>query len=175
MNTSHVESASRLCTACGMCCNGVLFQSVTLQPDDSPRELKARGIRLKSKRGKTFFDQPCPAHRNCACTIYADRPSRCRIFECQQLRDLEAGRTTESDAQKIIAQAKELTERVRSLLPAAGSTNDRRPLATRFAAALVQNNDPETDPAGSQLRGELITAMHRLESLLAASFRVAKV
>ena len=34
MPAADSSAASRLCTACGMCCNGVMFHTVRLQPRD---------------------------------------------------------------------------------------------------------------------------------------------
>src|SRR5262245_12458302 len=92
--------AKRLCLACGLCCNGVLFKDVKLQPGDDAVKLRTLGLPLRSGRGaenhisssparlgKLKFTQPCAAL--CAdnlCHIYADRPVRCRQFECALLK-----------------------------------------------------------------------------------------
>jgi hypothetical protein len=67
--------AARLCSQCGMCCNGVIFHRVRLQVADSPKELAALGLKLKRKRGQHYFLQPCPAFRETHCSIYASRRS----------------------------------------------------------------------------------------------------
>ena len=80
------SAAARLCSQCGMCCNGVMFHRVRLQPADSPKELAALGLKLKRKRGQHYLLQPCPAFQGTHCSIYASRPERCRLFECRQLQ-----------------------------------------------------------------------------------------
>ena len=102
MTTEFSSASARLCAACGMCCDGVLFHSVELQPGDSPRQLAALGLKLRSKKGVAFFLQPCSAHREvgstCSCAIYDQRPARCRLFNCRQLLGVASGETTETDA-----------------------------------------------------------------------------
>src|SRR5438132_2396309 len=36
--------AEDLCLECGLCCNGVIFADVRLQPGDDPKRLKALGL-----------------------------------------------------------------------------------------------------------------------------------
>ncbi|MCX6967540.1 MAG: hypothetical protein NTZ46_07120 [Verrucomicrobia bacterium] len=37
MSALTSSAASRLCAACGICCNGVMFYKVRLQSNDVPR------------------------------------------------------------------------------------------------------------------------------------------
>jgi hypothetical protein len=76
------HSAERLCTACGMCCNGVLFEIVRLQPQDSIKELEKLGMQVNRRKTEPYFKQPCRMLDGCSCTIYEQRPTRCRRFEC---------------------------------------------------------------------------------------------
>lgn len=71
----HNSTAARLCAACGLCCNGVMFHTVRLQPGDVPPELAALGLKLKRKQRGDLILQPCPAYREERCSIYAQRPS----------------------------------------------------------------------------------------------------
>ena len=91
-------AASRLCTECGLCCNGVMFHTVKLQPADSAKELAALGLKLKRKKGNHYILQPCPAFCGSHCSIYESRPERCRLFECRQLKSVAAGEITEDAA-----------------------------------------------------------------------------
>ncbi|MDH4451559.1 MAG: YkgJ family cysteine cluster protein, partial [Verrucomicrobiota bacterium] len=78
-------AASRLCTACGMCCDGTMFQIVKLQPGDSAAELGRLGLKIRSRGGAFHMEQPCAALKELRCTVYDKRPTRCRLFHCQQL------------------------------------------------------------------------------------------
>ncbi len=164
--------SARLCGSCGMCCDGVLFHAVELQKEDNPRQLASLGLKLRSKKGVSSFLQPCSAHReeggHCSCSIYDQRPLRCKNFDCQQLRGLLSGTITENVAQERVQQARSQVESILGLLDRISPTNPNRSLAHRVANAL-------TLPPGVErgaLHEELETAMKALESLLQKEFRV---
>src|SRR5262245_11489555 len=94
------DPASRLCLACGLCCDGTPFADGELQAVDSAARLKALGLSLKrgkNSEGETVqkFAQPCSAlGPDCRCALYAERPARCREFDCDLLRAVQAGERT---------------------------------------------------------------------------------
>jgi Fe-S-cluster containining protein len=155
-----------------MCCDGVLFHSVELQSGDSPRLLAAIGLKLRSKKGVEFFLQPCSAHREaegvCACTIYDQRPVRCRLFNCRQLLNVASGTSTEAAASENIRTARARVARVLSLMAQIGETNPNRSLAHRVANALTLPPNTERN----LLHNQLDTDMKELEALLDQEFRV---
>ncbi len=153
-------AASRLCVTCGLCCNGVMFQIVRLQPGESPKALTALG--LKVKRGA--FVQPCTALEGLRCSIYADRPTRCRLFECKQLKRVEAGEITEASALAAIREVQRRVAELNGLLEKADATNLRKSISHRCATALAE-------PHPEELRTRLALAMHELETMLDADFR----
>jgi len=167
MNSEPASAATRLCAACGMCCDGVLFHAVVLQAGDSPRALAALGLKIKRRRDAQFFHQPCRAHRDGSCTIYAQRPQRCRLFACRQLLGVAAGETTEAVALEKIREARARVARVNALLDRVAETNPRRALAQRYANAMTGPVEGDAIPA----RAELVVAMRELEALLARDFR----
>jgi Fe-S-cluster containining protein len=127
-----MDAASRLCLACGLCCNGVLFEVVRLQPSDSVKDLSDHGFQLKRKKREPYFPQPCAMLDGCTCTVYSARPQRCRRFECRQITGLTNGSITEAEAAERIAQAKSLVQHVEALLDPAPSP---LPLAERCRQA----------------------------------------
>lgn len=163
------ESAARLCSACGMCCNGVLFHGIAVQPADSIRALAARGLKAKRRDGELQFLQPCPAHEGNCCRIYADRPQRCRAFACRQLEGVFHGKILESEAMEKIQEARRIASRVQGLLEILGDDRTTRPLATRCAGVFTPPLDPSPDAEAR--RKELRLAMTALEELLARDFR----
>jgi len=165
-------AAERLCTQCGLCCNGVMFHTVKLQPADSAKELAALGLKLKRRHGHNFILQPCPAFRDAQCSLYAARPERCRKFECQQLKRLAAGEITEAMALEKIRSAQRLVGRIDELLHRAGTTNRKLPLDKRCEKILAEPIDPTADPAAVALRDQLQQVRHELDALLAADFRI---
>jgi hypothetical protein len=115
------------------------------------------------------FLQPCPAHDGNCCRIYADRPQRCRAFDCRQLLGVSAGKITEAQAMEKIQEARRLSDRVRELLEMLGDDRKIRPLATRCAGVFTPPLDPS--PQAEALRAELQGAMTALGEVLAKDFR----
>lgn len=162
--------ASRLCGECGLCCNGVLFERVQLQPGDSAKEISALGIRIKHKRQQPYFLQPCPAHSCSQCTIYEERPTRCREFTCEQLDRVERGEVSEETARENIRQAKRLADAVRELLLELGEKNHAKPLMARFRAVLDHPEESYLYPELKVRRAELVLAQEALATLVNREF-----
>ena len=172
MSESEASSAAaRLCAECGLCCNGVMFHTVRLQPEDSAKELAAMGLKLKRKKGANYLIQPCPAFRGSHCSIYAARPERCRLFECRQLKRVAAGKITEAMALAKIREVQRLVEEVNGLLEATGGTNAKRPLSKRCEKAMAE---PAMDDAAAQLQSRIASAMRELDALLDRDFRLTE-
>lgn len=161
--SDFTAAASRLCTACGMCCNGVLFHIVRLQPADSIKTLESLGMKLSRKKREPYFNQPCRFLHDCTCSIYQDRPTRCRLFECQQILGLAGGGITEDEAGQKIALARLRVNRIEELLGRQGNQEIHRPLMERCAQVLQE--------VGENERRELVEEMTALNELLNQSFR----
>jgi len=144
------DAASRLCTACGMCCNGVLFEIVRLQPQDSVKELEKLGMQINRRKTEPYFKQPCRMLDGCHCTVYEQRPTRCRRFECLQLKLLAVGEITEAEAAAKIAEVREMVQRIQILLAEAGDLAVQDSLEERSRRVLEAH--PES-PLGEAMRG----------------------
>ena len=160
-------AASRLCAECGLCCNGAMFHKVFLQPGENPRALAALGLKIKRKHSLAFMPQPCRAYSGGCCTVYAQRPQRCRIFECRTLIRLAQGEITEVAAMEKIHEARSKLALVENLIARAGDTSTERPLSKRCDAITA---DAETYP--TDLRETLAAAMDEFDALLDADFRI---
>lgn len=166
----HAAAASRLCAACGMCCDGTLFHIVRMQPQDSLRELNRLGLKLKKKKGQYCIEQPCPMFKNKQCSIYAARPVRCRLFECQQLKRVAAGAITETQALETIMGAKQQVAEILELIEQAGHRNAKQPLTERYERVMALPVNEAWDPAQVMLREQLQTLMARLKVVLSGDF-----
>lgn len=162
------DPAARLCAACGLCCNGVLFFSARLDPADPARRLAALGLRIKRRADGLHLLQPCPAHTGTQCRVYADRPTRCRVFVCRQLRGLEEGTIPEAAAHAAVARTRRLADRVGALLEQIGDARTHKALSTRCETALT----PPLNPDHAAQREELVSAWRELEDALVRDFRV---
>lgn len=177
---------NQLCLECGMCCNGVLFKDVELQPGDDATKLRAFGLPLKdaaTRRSsvarpaetaaalKQRFPQPCSALcGDNRCKIYAERPSRCRDFECALLKAASAGRIEISQALRHIRAARRRADAVLRLLRALGDESEHLPLSRRFRNTRRRVESAPLDDETADLYGQLTLAVHDLNLLLALEF-----
>jgi len=171
MSSSSDSAASRLCSACGICCNGVMFHKVRVQSGDSPGELIALGLKLKRKHKEQFILQPCPAHQESRCSIYHQRPERCRLFECQQLKRVASREISESMALEKIRDVLKRVADVNCLFDHLGKTSLKRPLTKRYEKITAEPIDVSSGPKAIELREKLALAMQELEELLDKDFR----
>ena len=173
MSTADFSSvASRLCASCGMCCDGVMFHFVNLQPGDSVKTLATLGLKVARKRKQDCIGQPCPMHTDGRCTIYEARPVRCRMFECQQLHRVAAGVVTEAEAFAKISEAKDLVSGIKVLLEDLGFSNPRQPLSRQCERVMNNSPDPSVGEATKHAGHLLARAMGELEVLLDEHFRI---
>jgi len=186
MMAASTKLTKQLCLECGMCCNGVLFKDVELQPGDVATKLKVLGLPIKDGPArrkavtksagaatavKQRFPQPCAAL--CAdnrCEVYANRPSRCREFECALLKAASAGRIETSQALRHIRAARRRADAVLQLLRALGDNSEHLPLSRRFRNTRRRVESAPLDDETADLYGQLTLAVHDLNLLLALEF-----
>jgi len=160
----------RLCPNCGLCCNGVLFADVQLRKSDDAGRLAGLGLALKKQEGKPAFAQPCACFAGQLCRIYAERPVRCRTFECGVLKRVQGGELDAGAALKTIARAKRQVEKVRVLLRRARSDDERLALSERYRRAMSESVDLSGGKAAAELPGILMASYRDLMRILQASF-----
>jgi Fe-S-cluster containining protein len=164
-----VNSGEQLCRACGLCCDGTLFDLVKLEQGDDAAKLKALGLPVAFSRGKTpvaRFPQPCSALcEDRTCRLYADRPWQCRTFECQLFKDAKAGRITFAAALPVVKQARRRADKVRRLLRELGDTDALRALGERFHRTSERMESGNADEAAKTKFADLSLAVHRLKML----------
>jgi len=165
------DPATDLCSACGLCCDGTLFYSVVLQPEDSPKQLIGLGLKLQKKKKQFQFLQPCSAFCGTHCSIYEHRPTRCRAFECEQLRRMTAAEVSPYDAHARVAEARAYLDEVQGLLRQMGETHEKRNILRRYDAICARVSDPTEEPAATQLKERLTASLQKLEDFLSRHFR----
>lgn len=164
-----MASLDQLCLACGLCCDGTLFDGVQLEPGDDPRRLQALGLPVTSFRGRqpvTRFAQPCSALcADRACRLYADRPRQCRVFECGVFKAASAGQIDGATARRLVKRARQRADQVRRLLRRLGDTEEQRSLGERFHRMQCRLETEATDAATRATFADLSLAVHRLKLL----------
>lgn len=166
---SDMNAIDQLCPNCGLCCDSTLFADVELRAGDDAKRLAKLGLSL-AKKGKTklAFAQPCACFDGKFCKIYADRPKRCRLFECGLLKKVQASEMSVSTALKRISEAKALAKKVRDLLESLGQPTERLALTKCYTAAMREPIDLAGDNAGR--RGELMLAVNDLMHIVQKDF-----
>ncbi|MBI5385867.1 MAG: YkgJ family cysteine cluster protein [Verrucomicrobia bacterium] len=161
------EIIDQLCLACGICCNGVLFADVELQPGDDADKLHGLGLSVRAAK----FPQPCAAlGAGCRCRFYADRPARCRQFECALFKKAAAGEVTVPAALRTIRQTLQLAAQVEDLLRRLGDSEEQRALSLRFQRMRKRIHAMELDEETAAFFGELTLAVHELNLALRREF-----
>ncbi len=165
-------AASRLCAACGMCCDGTMFQIVRMQPGEVPAELGRLGLKIRCRDGEYYMEQPCSGLREKRCTVYEQRPVRCRLFNCQQLGRVERGETPEAEAMAMIVETRALVERVRGLIEQCGLREDGQALPERYERVMSTPVNAALEPDLVAVREELEETMRKLKLQLNREFRL---
>ena len=174
MRTKSNETVSeQLCPGCGLCCNGVIFANLALQPGDSSARLRSLGLPVRNSHSALrppHLTQPCAAFDGCRCRVYADRPKYCRQFECVLLKRVKAGQTVPAAAGRIIRTARARADKVLRLLRALGDADEQLPLSARFRRTSRRLKEHELDKETADAYGQLTLAFHDLNLLLGDSF-----
>lgn len=162
-----------LCLLCGLCCNGVIFVHVKLQPGDAPERLRSLGLPVsapESPARRLRLNQPCAAFNDCRCQVYAERPGYCRQFECLLLASVKTGATEHTAAVRTIRTAHQRADNVRRLLQTLGDCDEQVALSARFRRTTRRLESAGGDPKSASLYSELSLAMHELNLLLSQRF-----
>ena len=165
-----MNPVDQLCPNCGLCCDSTLFADVELRKGDDPQRLARLGLNVQPKtKAKLAFSQPCACFDGKFCKIYAERPNRCRLFECGLLKRVETGELTAGAALKKISQAREERQKVRELLRQSGQREERMALTHRYAGVMSAPVDLSI-PGEADQRGELMLAVNDLMQMLERDF-----
>lgn len=169
-----MNSAEKLCLACGLCCDGTLFDNVRLGTGEDAKKLKALGLPVAVTRGRaavTYFRQPCTALcSNRACRVYTGRPRQCREFECGVYKDAQAGRLKEVSALNLVKKARRKADHIRQLLRELGDTDESRSLGDRFRRTQRRMEAGGGDVAAEAMFAELGLAVHQFNLLAHEKF-----
>jgi hypothetical protein len=163
-------AVAQLCPNCGLCCNGVLFADVELRKGDDARRLAGLGLSLEKKGRKQAFTQPCACFDGKLCGIYAERPLRCRTFECGLLKRVQVGELGANAALKTIARARRQIGKVRGFLRKLGLHDERLALTECYRQAMGAPVDLSAGKASAGLSGKLMLAFRDLMRTLQSEF-----
>ncbi len=163
-------SASDLCIKCGACCDGTAFGQVPLEETDLAGV--SLDMNLLEAEGKRILRQPCPAHVNNSCTIYADRPAICSDYECKLLKEFMNGEVNPDDAHEAIDKLKSLKREIETLLKVAGVENSKDDIHLKMWTLEREALTTLTVEQFHNLHRPLLLKYETLKSLLTSSFGI---
>jgi Fe-S-cluster containining protein len=122
MEPSPADSSAStdLCTSCGLCCSGVLFDTAPLDADEIERATELGLKPYFEPPGQARFDFPCPHLQGSRCGVYPRRPRICGAFRCELLKKFESGEVSGAEATAIISEAKVMIAELRPLAVESG-------------------------------------------------------
>jgi Fe-S-cluster containining protein len=124
-----------------MCCNGTLYNYVTLRSQEEVDALLKYdpALPIITRSEQPTFDEPCRLHDGTGCTAYRDRPDTCSRYTCELLRAVDRDEVTDVEARLIIEEARALVENVREYV----EVEPGKPLAVSTWLSLPGSTEPE--------------------------------
>jgi uncharacterized protein len=174
VDREFMTPSEQLCLACGMCCDGTLFDGVQLEPADDAERLRALGLPVVVYRGHApiaRFPQPCAAlGPDCACRLYVDRPHQCRVFECGVFKKAKAGEIDFATALRLVKKTRRKADKVRQLLRKLGDNDEVCSLGERFHRMQCRMEATAPGPDALATFADLSLEVHRLKLLAQERF-----
>ncbi len=100
-----------VCVACGFCCDGTLFDRVEVSSKEKER-LQDKGKFYTRSNGEIRMRLGCQyLGSDGRCECYQKRPRKCRSYQCELLKSVEAGITSMQDAVNIVREARMLRDK----------------------------------------------------------------
>ena len=170
---SAVSPAQSLCLACGLCCDGTLFDWARLHPADDDASLSAANIVPIMEKGQRRFTLPCQHHQNRCCVIYAGwRPKICGAYECKLLKQVGHGTLSQEQALAIIERTLSHKAEVKAHLLALAGTAEQ---GLRELFRTVKNVTPNSpSPSSANQRARALLNFVALQVQLDRYFRDQK-
>jgi len=163
------DLTNRLCTKCGLCCDGSLFSDVELTGSAEASGLEAMGLEVEDDDGGLLV-QPCGALEDKRCNIYAHRPACCRTFECRLLQEVRRGRLDVARAEKQIAETVRRIGRIRAMGAELGPIDEHLPFQELCAEILATAAETSAGSAKNPMCTDLEVEMNAVKTLIRTRF-----
>jgi len=95
---SAIDSAIA-CQECGLCCTGAIFTHINISTEESNLLPK---LKTRIKDNELEMTLPCHYFKLNSCSVYLDRPRRCKTYICKLLDELISGEISLADALNTI-------------------------------------------------------------------------
>lgn len=151
--------ASDLCTDCGICCDGTLFSSVSLEAE-AVVTARQHHLPILETVDASRLELPCAALAGVLCGIYDERPEACSDYSCELLIRVDEGDLSFEDAREIIESTRTLRARV-------SETTGDTPWWTAHKKAIAGERD---NPTWARDNAALLADLKELEKLVRFEF-----
>lgn len=122
---SEFSEASHLCTRCGLCCAGAIFDYGSLGEDEIELA-RSVGMDVVEADSEAGFMLPCPQLDGAFCQTYENRPRTCHTYRCETLKALDSGDIDRDTAQARVDEARAAFDQMLAHLPAGSTLTDAR-------------------------------------------------
>lgn len=133
---------STLCQRCGLCCDGNLFDHVSLRGPEVETMRRLSLAVVQREDGTPAISQGCSALNGRTCTVYAERPEGCRRYRCNLLTALAEGEVALEEALAVVDEAHARIRAVEAVLPAPGADAPRAVLQRARKGNLPEHGGP---------------------------------
>lgn len=162
-----MDDSSRICLACGLCCDGTLIGFVQLGRDELPalREL----LDVEEEDGNGVLLHPCSRYCE-GCTIYAQRPKQCAKFKCGLLNSVEQKELDFESAVETIEVVKQKKIAIEEKLAMLQLELESESFYFKMVELkkVLEKNKADSTATPNQL--ELMSDLNDLDSLLSEKF-----
>jgi Fe-S-cluster containining protein len=138
---SREEESSKLCLACGLCCQGVFHRGAKIHAEEIPAVLRL-GLPILETEAGPAFPLPCSRHQDDRCSVYDARPSPCSEYQCKLLKRYLKGESTWEESLLRVRQVKQLAVRIRRRLD---SISPPQSLCQQFSTLAAGQNAATED------------------------------
>jgi hypothetical protein len=161
------SDSTDLCTSCGLCCSGVVYDSVPCRPAEK-QNVADLGLRpYEDPPGQPRFDLPCRHLQGTRCGVYGRRPSPCAEFQCELLKQFEAGEVSKPEALALVYEAKRMIGEVQPMM----SPTDGPITPKHWGRLLEQWRFNARAGAVPLISAEVVLHLAKLNRFLDAHFR----
>jgi Fe-S-cluster containining protein len=165
---NNVSKTDELCTQCGLCCDGSIFADIELESESEKVAVEALGLEIDTD-GPPLLLLPCTGLDGTRCSVYKNRPGRCRTFECRLLQKANAGAVSVLDAQRIIAETRAHVAALDRLCREAGEESEDLPLQERCVEVLARPGECG-DEVADHTRSKIAQGMDTMGRMLQQHF-----
>ena len=165
---SQASSASTdLCTSCGLCCSGVVYDSVPIGAHELTNVGELGLEPYEEPANQHRFNLPCRHLQGTRCGVFDRRPEPCGAFRCELLKSFEAGELSMIQATGRVAEAKAMIDEVRPLIDEAGG-----PITPKKWGALLETwRANALAGRATEMEAVVVLQLARLNRFLDTHFR----